>query len=290
MEEMKRFERILLATDGSPEADGAVDATISLARYGPAHVCVLYIWNLEADQRRGLRNVDHQAEAEKLVQRILERLGNAGVMAGKEIYQADPTNVAEAIAGVAKDSKADLVVVGSRGLSDWQSIFQHSVSHHVLELVDCPVLVVRGGREHSAIGKMRRIMVAVAGGDDVRPATDAAIAVAQTVSAQAMVVHVAQALFGPGYAYVESQEEIDRCVEGAVRRLTDAGIPTESTVIGRGPVAKAIVDAAAGWNADLIVVGSSRMGDVASLVLGSVSHQLLHGADVPVLVAERASS
>ena len=36
-----------------------------------------------------------------------------------------------------------------------------------------------------------------------------------------------------------------------------------------------------------IVVGSSRMGDVGSLVLGSVSHSLLHTTARPVLVAER---
>ena len=42
-----------------------------------------------------------------------------------------------------------------------------------------------------------------------------------------------------------------------------------------------------GKKADLIVVGSSRMGDIGSLFLGSVSHDLLHMTDRPVLVAER---
>ena len=46
---------------------------------------------------------------------------------------------------------------------------------------------------------------------------------------------------------------------------------------------------AADWNADLIVVGSSRMGDIGSLFLGSVSHDLLHVTDRPVLIAERVS-
>ena len=54
-----------------------------------------------------------------------------------------------------------------------------------------------------------------------------------------------------------------------------------------GPVAKAVAETAKDWNADLIVIGSSRMRDIASLFLGSVSHDLLHMTDRPVLVAER---
>lgn len=283
-----RFKRILLATDGTPEAEAAVDAAISLARYGPANVCVLHVWNLEVRNRHGHWDVETHSDAESVVKRTIARLTAAGVMAGSEIDQADNAHVAQAIASVARESKADLVVVGSRGMSDWQSIFQHSVSHKVLSLVDCPVLVVRGDREHNVIGKLRRILVAVAGGDDVQSATDAAIAVAKTVNAQALVVHVAQAIFGAqGFAYVESQDEIERCVESAVQRLNDAGIPTETRVIRAGSVANALIDAAADWNADLIVMGSSRMGDVSSLLVGSVSHKLLHSSDLPVLIGER---
>lgn len=289
MEDTRRFKRILLATDGSSEAETAVDAAIGLARFGPANVCVLHVWNLEVRSRHGHWVFEPYSEAHSLVQETVDRLISAGVMAGPEIYQADHAHIAEAIASVARETKADLVIVGSRGLSDWQSMFQHSVSHRVMSLVDCPVLVVRGSRDHSAVGKPRRIMVAVAGGDDAERATDAAIAVAQTVSGRALVVHVAQALFGAqGYAYVESREEVEECVDSAVRRLTAARIPTERMVINnRGPVAAELISAAAKWNADLIVIGSSRMRDLTSLLFGSVSHQLLHGADMPVLIAER---
>lgn len=280
MEAIKSFKRILLATDGTAEADAAVQAAISLARYGPAQVFVLHV----TSPRDG-------PEVEKLLEQTVDRLTAAAVMATTAAYGANSGRIAEVIGSAASNYKADLVVVGSRGLSDWQSIFQHSVSHQVLSLVDCPVLVVRGDADHNAIGKTRRIMIAVAGGDDVKPATDAAIAVAQAVNVEALVVHVTQALFGAqGFAYVESDEEIGECVDVAVKRLTDAGIPTEKTVIRRGPVARSLLEAAARWNADLIVAGSSRMGDVAGLMLGSVSHQLLHSADVPVLIAGRSRS
>jgi nucleotide-binding universal stress UspA family protein len=77
---------------------------------------------------------------------------------------------------------------------------------------------------------------------------------------------------------------------GAIALVEQAGVKAEGMVAHAGPVAKSVAEIAAGWNADLIVVGSSRMGDVGSLLLGSVSHDLLHGTDRPVLIAERVKS
>jgi universal stress protein family protein len=54
--------------------------------------------------------------------------------------------------------------------------------------------------------------------------------------------------------------------------------------------AEAAVDAtiANTWDVDVIVAGSSRMGDLATMVLGSVSHELLHASVPLVLTAELA--
>jgi len=73
----------------------------------------------------------------------------------------------------------------------------------------------------------------------------------------------------------------------ACRLLADAGVEVQGVVAHEGPVAKAVAAIAIEWNADMIVIGSSRMGDIGSLFLGSVSHDLLHVVDRPVLIAER---
>ncbi|HEY0830003.1 MAG TPA: universal stress protein, partial [Candidatus Dormibacteraeota bacterium] len=52
-----------------------------------------------------------------------------------------------------------------------------------------------------------------------------------------------------------------------------------------GPVTKAVAEIAREADADLIVVGSSRMGDIGSLFLGSVSFDLLKMTGRPVPVA-----
>ncbi|HET9410817.1 MAG TPA: universal stress protein [Candidatus Dormibacteraeota bacterium] len=276
MERENSFERILLATDGSDQSEAAVDATIELARFTGTVVRVAHIC---AAGNRG--------DAETLLAGTVERLWVAGVMADKEVVGADPGHVAAAISTVAREFKADLVVLGSRGLSDWSSLFKHSVSHQVLAAVDCPVLVVRT-RPAGDIASTRRILVAVAGGDDIAPAVRAAAAVARSRRCAVMAVHVAQAIVSPpGLAYFESDEEIRSTIAQALQELRDAGVAAEGMVAPAGPVATTLARVAEDWNADLIVTGSSRMGDAASLVFGSVSHGLLHESGVPVLIAER---
>ena len=60
----------------------------------------------------------------------------------------------------------------------------------------------------------------------------------------------------------------------------------EIELIG-GPVAVAIVEVARARNADQIVVGARGLGRIRAL-LGSVSHELLHIADRPVVVIPAA--
>jgi nucleotide-binding universal stress UspA family protein len=287
MDTPRGFSRILLATDGTEQAEAAVDTTIAFARLSDATVRVVHVWNLEVHETEGHWKVEDRREAEKLVNATVDRLTSAGIVAEGEVFRADTSRVASSIATVARDFKADLVVLGTRGLSDWQSMFKHSVSHKVLSVLDCPVLVVRG--RPAGIGpQAHRILLAVAGGEDVAAAVKAAVGAAYAIPSTVMVVHVAQTIVGAqGYAFVESDEEIRDTMAAAIRLLRESGIEAEGLVARSGPVAKAIAEIATNWNADVIVVSSSRMGDLASMLVGSVSHDLLRISDRPVLIAER---
>jgi nucleotide-binding universal stress UspA family protein len=290
MNATKGFKRILLATDGSEEAEAAVEATIALSSGSSAEALVVHVWNLEVFQLDGRWGVEGRDEAARLVAKTVATLRERGMAAEPRIYQADSDKVAATIGLAAREFKADLVVLGSRGLSDWQSIIKHSVSHQVLSAVDCPVLVVRE-RLAVDVREPRRVLIAIAGGDDVAPCVRAAIAAAQAPRCEVMVVHVAQAIFAAqGFAYVESSEEIQATMASALGILKDAGVMARGVVAHTSPVAEAVAGVARSWKADIIVVGSSRMGDLGSLLLGSVSHSLLHGTARPVLVAERTKN
>ncbi|MCG8545738.1 MAG: universal stress protein, partial [Alphaproteobacteria bacterium] len=58
----------------------------------------------------------------------------------QHIGEGNPT---DEIVAYARDNGIDLIVIASRGLSDFRGLLLGSVSHKVVQLAECPCLVVR---------------------------------------------------------------------------------------------------------------------------------------------------
>jgi nucleotide-binding universal stress UspA family protein len=283
-----KFARILVATDGSAPSQAAVSVAANLAQVSGATVKVVHVWNLEVHHRHGVWDLETRAEARRLIDSTVRRLRLAGVEADGEILRGDNHHIAATVAEAARRYDAELVVIGSRGLSDWQSLIStRSVSHDLLTRVDCPILIVRGPSS-SATHRAQRVLVAIAG-DEIEASVEAAIAAASAPGSSVLVVHVPiSAVSTQGYSYVEPDEEMETTLTRATRLISEAGVPVQSLVTHDGPVAKTVIEEAARWGADIIVIGSSRMGDIGSILLGSVTHNLLRTSERPILVAEKA--
>lgn len=99
---------------------------------------------------------------------------------------------------------------------------------------------------------------------------------------QPLTVGTGSALEAELVTYLETQQ-----VE-LVDRLADRDRQVEATVL-RGRAATAIIEDAIAFGADVLVIGSRGHGPIASLVLGSVSAEVVDHAPCPVLVARRAT-
>jgi nucleotide-binding universal stress UspA family protein len=85
---------------------------------------------------------------------------------------------------------------------------------------------------------------------------------------------------------IEAQirQQLQTDVDAVVQRLKVANLVAEGVVLYGRP-ATVIVDEARGFSADVVVAGSRGHGPIASLLLGSVSAELVDHAPCPVLVA-----
>jgi nucleotide-binding universal stress UspA family protein len=143
----------------------------------------------------------------------------------------------------------------------------------------------------------RSILVAVDGSREAAKALEEAVDLARSEGARLTLISVAELprwrfsgfpLAVPFPDEAELVREAERIVEQA-EELVPEDVPV-STVVRRGPVAKAILKRVETGEHDLVVVGSRGLGPTGSLILGSVSRAVLARSPVPVLVAPAVSA
>lgn len=132
------FEQILLAIDGSEHSDKAVRAAGDIARRSDGRVRVIHV-----HEGGIVAPIETSTEAQDLVDRTITQLEADGVEAAGEAIGARSGSVAPTIVQAARSLGADLIVMGTRGLSDFSSLLLGGVAHKVIHHADCPVLVVR---------------------------------------------------------------------------------------------------------------------------------------------------
>lgn len=136
------FERILLTIDGSPQSEKTIPVAIDLAERYDAAVTVLHV--REHGRFEG-SDVDlgPPITAEALVDEAVERFRQAGREASGQVRRVSAGDTPEQIIRVAEELNADLIVMGTRGMTQWKSILLGGVANKVLHHAPCPVLLVR---------------------------------------------------------------------------------------------------------------------------------------------------
>lgn len=137
------FQRILIGYDGSKEAEKALKLGLSIAKSLHSKVEILAV----AHPPQPSTSVEVHAvldEARERYERELKRVAKVankiGIQVATDVAVGHP---AEQIIKRAEESRADLIVVGHRGLSKLKQLVLGSVSERVLSYAPCPVLVTR---------------------------------------------------------------------------------------------------------------------------------------------------
>jgi nucleotide-binding universal stress UspA family protein len=139
------FHNILVAVDGSPDAEQALTEAIDLATCEHTRLTLITAvsqlpatFYLAAGENVGQLLADKQAEAEAILRRARERvpddLSVTAVLSEQPIRAALIRQIA--------DGAHDLVVMGSRGRGAIRSVLLGSASHYVLHHSPVPVLIV----------------------------------------------------------------------------------------------------------------------------------------------------
>jgi nucleotide-binding universal stress UspA family protein len=146
------FTKILLCSDGSEHALAAAAATAELATKFNSEVVLVNVFNpavapipfvglpeaaIFAETNMGCYAEQVQSEVEKCTGKVLDA-AHVAYRARRELGHP-----VDRIVSVAQDEKADLIVMGSRGMGAWQSYLLGSVSDGVIHHAHCPVLILK---------------------------------------------------------------------------------------------------------------------------------------------------
>jgi nucleotide-binding universal stress UspA family protein len=145
--------KILLATDGSKEAELAFASAADLSEKTGSELHIVYVGHmplvsyespgattLDPDLQRRMHEGVEQ-EARTMLEELVQRVGKTGGEVA-EVHVRLGRPDAE-IVGLANELGAGLIVLGSRGLGPLRRALMGSVSDSVVRHAHCPVLVVR---------------------------------------------------------------------------------------------------------------------------------------------------
>jgi nucleotide-binding universal stress UspA family protein len=137
------FKHVLVALDGSAYSRTALPVAIEMSTKFGADLFVLHV--AEHDRGRAVvYPIESPAEATTLVAGAVKTARQAGIAAKGEVFEVGAGHVAKGIIETAAANEIDLIVMGSRGLSDVQGLLLGSVTHKVIQLAQVAVLVARG--------------------------------------------------------------------------------------------------------------------------------------------------
>ncbi|SCL46494.1 Nucleotide-binding universal stress protein, UspA family [Micromonospora citrea] len=190
---------------------------------------------------------------------------------------------------VEESRRAELVVVGSRGLGGFAGLLLGSVGTQVASHAHCPVLVVRPAEEPIPVAGP--VLVGVDGSEPAELAVGYAADEATRRGTGLVLAHVRppdgerrvpdEVTETGSAAHAESAGLL--ATAAAAVRGSHPGLPVEERVLSAAKPEQALIEASG--DAALVVVGSRGRGGFAGLLLGSVSQALVQHAHCPVLVA-----
>lgn len=286
------IKRILVPWDGSETANAALMMAADLAGKTGGRLEVLYVipssrdWKGPLDDPRVACSIARVEDFENCVQDTSSLKNKIAAIVSNAILDVTVKvgHPGEQIIGHAKESQAALVVMGTRGLSQWKGLFLGSVSSRVAHSAPCPVLLVNQKR------RIDNILVAIDDTDASRYAIRWVASLARTTNAKVALLAVDRIvptiIPTPGaYEVVHLHTGVlaQQALDAGRRAAAEAGLEIKEIHEAGDPTEK-ILSVAAKGEYDVIALGSHGRGTVEDILTGGTGDRVVHMADRPVLI------
>jgi nucleotide-binding universal stress UspA family protein len=299
MANSRSIRTIVAASDFSTDAGAAVEWAAEIAREHAARLVLVHAAMVatpmvpEFIPLHETFYADLRAQARDELDRLAATLEETGVTVETGIIDAP---AAAAVLDVAAHHRADLIAVGTRGLTGWKRTILGSVAARLVRKALCPVVTVHA-RDSGRHRPVRTILVPTDFSKDAEKAAEAAFAILGEGEEEPRLVllHVYRypLVLTPTAKPVltASPDEVilsaHREMSALAKRFSRSGLRIQTSVI-QGTPAEVILEQARHHGADLIAMGTHGRSGLDRLLLGSTAERVLSSAPCPILTVRDA--
>jgi nucleotide-binding universal stress UspA family protein len=298
---MMNISRILCPIDFSDASRHALEHAVALAKWYDSEITALHVVHVPlfppppiltafADTPETVYS-SHEA-AEEMLRTWLEPARQAGVNAR---VMVDNGNPAAQILQDAMSSRADLIAMGTHGLSGFDRLLLGSITEKVLRKAACPVLTVPPAAVSTGTVPYKRLLCPVDFSESSTAALNIAFSLAKEADANVTLLHVFE--WPPDDEPLVQRFDVSayrRVVEdearGRLRTLITDDVREwckPATKFAHGKPYRAILETARAEGTDLIVIGVRGRNPVDLTVFGSTTNQVVRHASCPVLTLKQ---
>ena len=296
---MLKIKKILVPTDFSESATGALAPAVTVARTFGAelhllHGIVLHSWVPPegAGAFPDLKEVE-EAMAEKALE-FLDGLERDADCDDLTVVKAERRGTAPAplILDYAEEEGIDLIVMATHGRRGIRRFLVGSVTEEVVQHAAVPVLTVHPSFEAKEEAEGPLIIAAIDFSEVSRKAATEAADLARRLKGRLELLHVVLRPIHPATydAFVDVGPDIEELMADARKRLEEmAGEMRQDSLavetrVRVGGAAQTVADYAESVGCELLVVGSKGLTGVSHFLIGSVAERVVRLATCPVLV------
>jgi nucleotide-binding universal stress UspA family protein len=276
-------EKILITVAGLGQCEQMLKMLLQIPVMQKVAITVLHV---VPPQVTAEQMAEKLQEGGRILAKAIENLKIAPERVKALLIQGEPKDT---VCQVAIDEQADLLIMGSRGMSRLESILSNSVSQYVFQLSSCSMLLVK---DDVFVKQLNRIMVAYDNSAPAKAALDIALSLLRDNKGGQLILARTLTDKKAADAFIAEKDEK---LAPAISAAKQMGV-SYKIALGDGNPGKEICRLADEFNADLLLLGSPdrrpsiarTLPDLDRLLGNSISDYVRVHAPCPILLARTA--
>jgi len=275
------IRKILIPTDFSETAEMAVQHAVHLAKLIHAEIMLLHVVStyafrvnlpeVEVDETQNARISG--AVGVRLAKQVDQIKQEAGVVVN---YLISSGRIREEVCRIAEEVDADLIILGTHGVSGLKEFFMGSNAFRIVSEAHCPVLSIQS---QASVHGYKNIVVPIDNSFHSREKLGISLKIAQIYGAKLLVCGLR--------SHDHNDQDLNAKFRMKLKQVEDfikeREVEFEIEMVFCSNIAKATMDFAASRNADLIVIMNEQEINDTGFFLGPYAQQVVNHSKIPVL-------